>query len=118
MNARRAYAALSHGMGMIGNLAPLKNPNSDELWRWGLGWVNILDPKAFSKILSVHSCLWCVWILSSRSLYSRIECTFECFTPWAVVGRESIRLERRANNDKLAAQLMARALQECPNSGG
>ncbi|CAB9519086.1 mRNA-processing factor 6 [Seminavis robusta] len=30
---------------------------------------------------------------------------------------ESIRLERRANNDKLADSLTARALQECPNSG-
>jgi pre-mRNA-processing factor 6 len=30
---------------------------------------------------------------------------------------EAIRLERRANNDKLAVTLMARALQECPNSG-
>lgn len=30
---------------------------------------------------------------------------------------ESIRLERRANNDKLAWALMARALQECPSSG-
>ena len=30
---------------------------------------------------------------------------------------ESIRLERRAKNEKLACTLMARALQECPNSG-
>lgn len=30
---------------------------------------------------------------------------------------ETIRLERRHNNDKLAENLMARALQECPNSG-
>jgi PRP1 splicing factor, N-terminal. len=30
---------------------------------------------------------------------------------------EAIRLERRAGNDKLAITLMARALQECPNSG-
>ena len=30
---------------------------------------------------------------------------------------EAIRLERRANNGKLAVTLMARALQECPNSG-
>ncbi len=30
---------------------------------------------------------------------------------------EAIRLERRASNDKLAVTLMARALQECPNSG-
>lgn len=30
---------------------------------------------------------------------------------------ESIRLERRAHNDKLAITLMARALQECPSSG-
>jgi pre-mRNA-processing factor 6 len=30
---------------------------------------------------------------------------------------ESIRLERRAGNDKLAVTLMARALQDCPSSG-
>jgi pre-mRNA-processing factor 6 len=30
---------------------------------------------------------------------------------------EAIRLERRAGNEKLAVTLMARALQECPNSG-
>lgn len=30
---------------------------------------------------------------------------------------EAIRLERRANSEKLAVTLMARALQECPNSG-
>ncbi len=30
---------------------------------------------------------------------------------------EAIRLERRAKNEKLAITLMARALQECPNSG-
>lgn len=30
---------------------------------------------------------------------------------------EAVRLERRAKNDKLAVTLMARALQECPNSG-
>lgn len=30
---------------------------------------------------------------------------------------ETIRLERRNNNEKLADTLMARALQECPNSG-
>lgn len=30
---------------------------------------------------------------------------------------EAIRLERRAGNDRLANTLMARALQECPNSG-
>jgi len=30
---------------------------------------------------------------------------------------EAIRLERRHGNEKLAASLMAKALQECPNSG-
>merc|ERR1719354_856555 len=30
---------------------------------------------------------------------------------------EAVRLERRASNDKLAVTIMARALQDCPNSG-
>ena len=35
----------------------------------------------------------------------------------ATLWLESIRLERRAGNDKLAQTLMARALQDCPNAG-
>ena len=36
----------------------------------------------------------------------------------ATLWLESIRLERRAGNDKLAQTLMARALQDCPNAYG
>jgi len=88
----------------------LKNcPNSFVLWILS----SRLEEKA-PKLLSNNDSSVGVGFTKARSLLELARLKIpKCPELWI----EAIRLERRAGNDKLAVTLMARALQECPNSG-
>jgi pre-mRNA-processing factor 6 len=88
----------------------LKNcPNSFVLWILS----SRLEEKA-PRLLSNNGSSIGVGFTKARSLLelARLK-NLKCPELWI----EAIRLERRAGNEKLAITLMARALQDCPNSG-
>lgn len=74
----------------------LKNPQSPELWYLHFSQ-NLLNT-------------WDIWIEAHLALYNYQ-------SPFPCLRLESVRLEYRAGLKNIANTLMAKALQECPNSG-